>query len=111
MPQYILEDSVKRRKRCNIIIAQPRRIAAQSNAERVTTERDLMPATLVGSQVFAAIVIANDAHCAAISCSHIFDRLVLMKEQISATIHESFSVQRAFCWKSLSDQPKQLPLL
>ena len=38
LPQLILEDATKKAAPCNIIVAQPRRLAATALAERVTTE-------------------------------------------------------------------------
>lgn len=51
MPQYILDDAYNEKRYCNIIVAQPRRIAAASNAERVACERDWPLGTLVGYQI------------------------------------------------------------
>lgn len=51
VPQYILDDAYRERRNCNIIVAQPRRIAAASNAERVAGERDWPLGTLVGYQI------------------------------------------------------------
>lgn len=51
VPQYILDDAYRERKACNIIVAQPRRIAAASNAERVACELDWPVGTLVGYQI------------------------------------------------------------
>lgn len=51
VPQYILDDAYKNGKRCNIVIAQPRRIAASSNAERIAAERSLSVGSLVGYQI------------------------------------------------------------
>lgn len=39
VPQYILDSHVKEKKYCNIIVTQPRRIAATSIARRVCNER------------------------------------------------------------------------
>lgn len=51
VPQYILDDAYKNKKPCNIIIAQPRRIAAASNAERVSSERNWPLGTVVGYKI------------------------------------------------------------
>ncbi|XP_053984134.1 probable ATP-dependent RNA helicase spindle-E [Hylaeus volcanicus] len=51
VPQYILESCYKKRQHCNIIVTQPRRIAAISIARRVCLERDWPLGTLVGYQV------------------------------------------------------------
>lgn len=51
VPQFILDEAFDEKKYCNIVIAQPRRIAAASNAERVASERNWQLGTIVGSQV------------------------------------------------------------
>lgn len=51
VPQFILDDHAKQRKRCNIIVTQPRRIAATSVATRVCAERGWELSTIVGYQV------------------------------------------------------------
>lgn len=51
VPQYIFDDCVHRLKNVNILISQPRKIAAVTVAQRVAQERDLTCGTLVGYQV------------------------------------------------------------
>lgn len=51
VPQFIIDDAYAKSQYCNIIIAQPRRIAAASNAERVAKERNWQIGTVVGYQV------------------------------------------------------------
>ncbi|XP_055325146.1 probable ATP-dependent RNA helicase spindle-E isoform X2 [Sitodiplosis mosellana] len=51
VPQFIIDEAYKEKKYCNIIIAQPRRIAAASNAERVANERNWPVGTIVGYQI------------------------------------------------------------
>lgn len=51
VPQYILDDHAERNLYCNIIVAQPRRIAAASNARRVCRERNWRLGSIVGYQV------------------------------------------------------------
>ena len=51
VPQYILEDSFAKKTNCNIIVTQPRRIAATSLAARVALERDCELGTLVGYKI------------------------------------------------------------
>lgn len=51
MPQFILDDAFAKRKYCSIVVAQPRRIAASSNANRVAAERGWPLSTVVGYQV------------------------------------------------------------
>ncbi|KAH8307656.1 hypothetical protein KR044_007309 [Drosophila immigrans] len=51
VPQYILDEAFKRREFCNIVVTQPRRIAAISIANRVCHERQWQPGTVCGYQV------------------------------------------------------------
>lgn len=51
VPQFILDSYAQNRKHCNIIVTQPRRIAAISVAKRVAEERGWQIGTLVGYQV------------------------------------------------------------
>lgn len=47
----ILDDARENKKLCNIIVTQPRRIAARSIAERVAAERGWELGGIVGYQV------------------------------------------------------------
>lgn len=51
VPQYILDEAYKRREYCNIIVTQPRRIAAISIANRVCQERQWQEGTVCSYQV------------------------------------------------------------
>lgn len=51
MPQYILEEHTQKKKYCNIIVTQPRRIAAISVAKRVCHERGWRLGGLCGYQI------------------------------------------------------------
>jgi ATP-dependent RNA helicase TDRD9 len=51
VPQYILEDYTLQKKYCNIIVTQPRRIAAISVAKRVCFERGWRLGGLCGYQI------------------------------------------------------------
>lgn len=51
VPQFIMEDCYNRNKHFNIVVTQPRRIAAKSIAERVCEERDWKVGELVGYQI------------------------------------------------------------
>ena len=51
VPQYILDQHAMQRKHVNIIVTQPRKIAARSVAERVCQERQWTMGGLVGYQV------------------------------------------------------------
>uniref|UniRef100_A0A336MVA3 CSON007297 protein n=1 Tax=Culicoides sonorensis TaxID=179676 RepID=A0A336MVA3_CULSO len=51
VPQFILDDAYHKNEYCNIIITQPRRIAALSLAEQVSRERGCELSTLVGCHI------------------------------------------------------------
>lgn len=51
VPQFILDEYRQKQLYCNIIVAQPRRIAASSNAKRVCNERSWICGSIVGYQV------------------------------------------------------------
>lgn len=51
VPQYILDNAFEKQKNCQIVIAQPRRIAASSNAKRVSDERNWQLGTVVGYRI------------------------------------------------------------
>ncbi|XP_071832619.1 ATP-dependent RNA helicase TDRD9-like [Apostichopus japonicus] len=51
VPQYILDHYVSENRHCNIIVTQPRKIAAISIARRVCQERQWQLGTLIGYQV------------------------------------------------------------
>lgn len=51
VPQYILDDCMNRKKFCNIVVTQPRRIAAISVSKHVNKERGWKNGLLVGYQV------------------------------------------------------------
>ncbi|XP_011352602.1 probable ATP-dependent RNA helicase spindle-E isoform X2 [Ooceraea biroi] len=51
VPQFILDAEFQKKQHCNIIVTQPRRIAALSIAKRVSHEREWPVGTLVGYQI------------------------------------------------------------
>ncbi len=51
VPQFILDDCYRTNTPCNIVVTQPRRIAAISIAKRVCQERNWTIGTVVGYQV------------------------------------------------------------
>ena len=51
VPQFILDDCASSNIPCNIVVTQPRRIAAMSIAKRVSSERNWNLGTVVGFQV------------------------------------------------------------
>lgn len=61
IPQILLEDAIHHGygASCNIICTQPRRIAAQALARRVSTERDEILGEVVGFQISGEYVVAE----------------------------------------------------
>lgn len=53
VPQYILDYCRENNQYCNIVVTQPRRIAAVSVARRVCTERGWALGTVCGYQVWS----------------------------------------------------------
>lgn len=51
IPQFILDECREKREPCNIVVTQPRRLAAISVAKRVCEERNWQVGTIVGYQV------------------------------------------------------------
>ncbi|GAB1862348.1 Putative ATP-dependent RNA helicase TDRD9 [Camponotus japonicus] len=51
VPQFILDAAFEKNQHCNIVVTQPRRIAALSIAKRVSQEREWPVGTLVGYQM------------------------------------------------------------
>lgn len=101
VPQFILDEHRKKRLFCNIVVAQPRRIAASSNAMRVCNERDWECGTIVGYQVehsyFQIKIEANHIKKRlTLFCSFDF-RLVPITNEIVLMIPEYCFVRLA-CW-------------
>ena len=51
VPQYILDDYAARKAPCNILVTQPRRIAAISISRRINREKRWVPGTVVGYHI------------------------------------------------------------
>ena len=64
VPQYILDKHAKERKAVNILVTQPRKIAASSLASRVCRERGWVLGGLVGYQVGLSLLV-HSPHLAA----------------------------------------------
>jgi len=60
VPQFILDDHKQKNLPCNIVVTQPRRIAAITIAQRVCRERNWPMSTVVGYQVnFILLVLVS----------------------------------------------------
>lgn len=63
IPQMILDDAKEKKRVCNIVVTQPRRIAARSIAERVSRERGWELGSVVGYQVKIEHPISLEISC------------------------------------------------
>lgn len=76
VPQWILDDSYEKRKHCNIIVTQPRRIAAISISKRVCQERGWDLGGLVGYQVGLENKTTNDTRLRYVTTGVLLQKLV-----------------------------------
>ncbi|XP_035894667.1 probable ATP-dependent RNA helicase spindle-E [Anopheles stephensi] len=79
VPQYLLEDAYKRREWCNIIVTQPRKIAATSIARRVAAERSCELGTLVGFKVGLKEKISEDTRLTYVTTGVLLNKLINSK--------------------------------
>lgn len=80
VPQYILEHYMKRQKYCNIVVTQPRRIAAISVATRVCKERDWPLGSMVAYQVGLDNICSNDTRLRYVTTGVLLQQLVANKD-------------------------------
>ncbi|KAI5643102.1 helicase associated domain (HA2) domain-containing protein [Phthorimaea operculella] len=76
VPQWILDDSYKKRKPCKVIVTQPRRIAAISIAKRVAHERGWDVGGLVGYQVGLDSKTSADTRISYVTTGILLQKLV-----------------------------------
>lgn len=79
VPQMIMADAFSRREYCNIIVTQPRRIAAFSLATRVCNERKLELGTLVGYQVGLNTKTGEDTRLTFCTTGVLLEKLIRQK--------------------------------
>ncbi|XP_033096536.1 ATP-dependent RNA helicase TDRD9-like [Anneissia japonica] len=79
VPQYILEHYVKENRHCNIIVTQPRRIAAMSIARRVCEERKWQLGTIVGYQVGMDKQVSEDTRLSFVTTGVLLQKLIKTK--------------------------------
>uniref|UniRef100_A0A182T323 Probable ATP-dependent RNA helicase spindle-E n=1 Tax=Anopheles maculatus TaxID=74869 RepID=A0A182T323_9DIPT len=85
VPQYLLEDAYKRNEWCNIIVTQPRKIAATSIARRVAAERSCELGSLVGFKVGLKEKISEDTRLTYVTTGVLLNRLINSKNLSSYT--------------------------
>lgn len=76
LPQFILDQAQQRREHCNIVVTQPRRIAARSIASRVCAERKWECGTLVGYQVGLSCISSEDTRLLFCTTGVLLEKLV-----------------------------------
>ena len=79
VPQYILDHYIKQKRYCNIIVTQPRRIAAISIAKRVCQERSWDMGGLVGYQVARDKSISDDTRISYVTTGVLLQKLITSK--------------------------------
>ncbi|XP_067013969.2 probable ATP-dependent RNA helicase spindle-E [Anabrus simplex] len=79
VPQYILDSCYERGAPCNIIVTQPRRIAAITVAKRVCAERKWPLGSLVGYQVGLNIKTSEDTRMTFCTTGVLLQKLISMK--------------------------------
>uniref|UniRef100_A0A182M8T6 Probable ATP-dependent RNA helicase spindle-E n=1 Tax=Anopheles culicifacies TaxID=139723 RepID=A0A182M8T6_9DIPT len=79
VPQYLLEDAAKRKEWCNIIVTQPRKIAATSIARRVAEERSCELGSLVGFKVGLKEKVSADTRLLYVTTGVLLNSLISSK--------------------------------
>ena len=79
VPQYVLDEYVKNQRYCNIVVTQPRRIAAISIAKRVCQERGWTLGSLVGYQVGRDKCVSEDTRLSYVTTGVLLQRLIQSK--------------------------------
>lgn len=85
VPQMILDDAFRRDAYCNIMVTQPRRIAAHSLAVHVAQSRQCGLGTLVGYQVGLEKDVTDDTRLLYCTTGVALQKLVQMKNMSSYT--------------------------
>lgn len=79
VPQFILDDAYTRGEYCNIVVTQPRRIAAITLSERVCKERGYVKNSLVGYQVGLDRKVNEDTRVTFCTTGVLLNQLINMK--------------------------------
>ncbi|CAK9813370.1 Probable ATP-dependent RNA helicase spindle-E [Anthophora quadrimaculata] len=85
VPQFILDSCYKKRLHCNIIVTQPRRIAAISIAKRVCQERNWEVGSLVGYQVGLINHTSRDTRLTYCTAGVLLHKLINLKNMLEYT--------------------------
>lgn len=79
VPQYILDEYAKNQRYCNIIVTQPRRIAAVSISKRVCQERGWTQGSLVGYQIGRDKCVSEDTRLSFVTTDVLLNKLIQSK--------------------------------
>ncbi|XP_078043923.1 putative ATP-dependent RNA helicase spindle-E [Augochlora pura] len=85
VPQFILDSCCKKNLHCNIIVTQPRRIAAISIAKRVSEERNWPLGSLVGYQVGLLNQTCKDTRLTYCTTGVLLHKLINAKNMLNFT--------------------------
>ncbi|KMQ97708.1 putative atp-dependent rna helicase spindle-e-like protein [Lasius niger] len=85
IPQFILDASTKKRLNCNIIVTQPRRIAAINIAKRVSQEGGWPLGKLIGYKVGMRKKISEDTHLTYCTTEVLLNLLINEKHMLRYT--------------------------
>nr|XP_034176745.1 probable ATP-dependent RNA helicase spindle-E [Osmia lignaria]XP_034176746.1 probable ATP-dependent RNA helicase spindle-E [Osmia lignaria]XP_034176747.1 probable ATP-dependent RNA helicase spindle-E [Osmia lignaria] len=85
VPQFILDSCYKKKLHCNIIVTQPRRLAAISIAKRVSQERDWPVGSLVGYQVGLINHTSKDTRLTYCTTGVLLHKLINAKNMLEYT--------------------------
>lgn len=85
VPQYILEEAYERKEYCNIIVTQPRKIAAITIAKRVSEERKCDLGSLVGYKVGLKEKISEDTRLLYVTTGVLLQSLITSKTMATYT--------------------------
>uniref|UniRef100_A0A182VKH7 Probable ATP-dependent RNA helicase spindle-E n=1 Tax=Anopheles merus TaxID=30066 RepID=A0A182VKH7_ANOME len=85
VPQYLLEDAYNRKEWCNIVVTQPRKIAASSIARRVAEERNCALGSLVGFKVGLKEMVSEDTRLTYVTTGVLLNKLITSKSISSYT--------------------------
>ncbi|KAK8782311.1 hypothetical protein V5799_016348, partial [Amblyomma americanum] len=80
VPQFVLEHCASQGVHCNIVVTQPRRIAAISVANRVCQERQWTLGTIVGYQVGLDNKTSADTRLAYVTTGVLLEKLIAKKD-------------------------------
>ncbi|XP_066947953.1 ATP-dependent RNA helicase TDRD9 isoform X1 [Macrobrachium rosenbergii] len=86
VPQFILDDARENLKHCNIVVTQPRKIAATSLAHRVCKERNWKLGKIVGYQVGLDNCTDSDT-CLAFVTTEVLVQKLIHKRSLNSFTH------------------------